>query len=301
MSLRTKIIKQLISVPMAGWSKGSIETQRARQVRQTKFMPLPANVQYQPVAANGVSAEWVAMPDADLGVMLYLHGGAYALGSIKSHRGLIARLAHITRMRVLAIDYRLAPEHPYPAALEDALTAYHWLVNKELGPPGDHTNKSPSIIIAGDSAGGGLALATLVALREAGKPLPSGLVCLSPWTDLALTGVSVKSKAKVDPILDAGSLEKYAQYYAGKRDRTTPKISPLYADLKGLPPLLIQVGTDEILLDDAVRLTDKAQQAGVDVTLEIWDEMFHVFQMFSFLTETKEAMEHIAAFVSERQ
>jgi acetyl esterase/lipase len=237
-----------------------------------------------------VPAEWIEASDADLGVILYLHGGAYALGSINSHREIVARLARTTKMRGLAIDYRLAPEHPYPAALEDAIAAYLWLLTQGYDPS--------QIIIAGDSAGGGLALGTLVTLRDAGKPLPAGAVCISPWTDLATTGASIQNKAKVDLILDPDSLEKYAKYYAGEHELTSPLISPLYADPKGLPPLLIQVGTDEILLDDATRFTKNAQESGVDVTLEIWDQMFHVFQMISFLPETKKAVGNIAEFVA---
>jgi monoterpene epsilon-lactone hydrolase len=156
------------------------------------------------------------------------------------------------------------------------------------------------IVITGDSAGGGLAMATLTTLRDAGEPLPAGAVCLSPWTDLALTGDSIRSQATADPILDPDSLAMYARYYAGECELTSPLLSPLYADFEGLPPLLIQVGTEEILLDDAVRCADKAREAGVDVTLEIWDEMFHVFQMLPFLHESKRAVEHIAGFVSRR-
>ena len=154
-------------------------------------------------------------------------------------------------------------------------------------------------MIAGDSAGGGLAAAALVALRDTGAPLPAAAVCISPWVDLALTGASVRQKATTDPILDADSLAMYARYYAGERETTFPLISPLYADLKGLPPLLIQVGTDEILLDDAIRLAENARQEGVEVVLETWEGMFHVFQIISFLPETRKALEHTARFLSK--
>ena len=194
-------------------------------------------------------------------------------------------------IRSLVINYRLAPEHPHPAALEDAITAYRWLLTQGYDPS--------QIVIAGDSAGGGLALAALLALLDAGEPLPAGAVCISPWTDLALTGASMRSKAKVDHILDPNSLEMYARYYAGIDEVTSPLLSPLYADLKGLPPLLIQVGGDEILLDDATRLAEQAREAGVDVTLEIWDEMFHVFQLVSFLPETQKAVKHITDFAAK--
>ena len=207
------------------------------------------------------------------------------------YREFIARLVLATKTRCLAINYRLAPEHPFPAALEDAATAYHWLLAQGFDPS--------QIIIAGDSAGGGLTLGTLLALRDDGEQLPAGGICISPWTDLALTGASAQNKATVDPILDSASLQMYARYYAGENELTNPLISPLYANPKGLPPLLIQVGTDEILLDDSTRFTEKARHAEVDVILEIWNEMFHVFQLIPFLPETKKMVGSIAEFVSQ--
>ncbi len=290
MSLQAKIVKKLLPLQFSGWSKGSIEEQRARQEKNTRFIKLPADIQCQPISVDGISAEWIEAPDAKSGVMLYLHGGAYALGSINIHREFIARLARATNMRVLAINYRLAPEHPFPAALEDANTAYLWLLAQGIKPA--------QIIIAGDSAGGGLALAMLAALRDAGETLPSCAVCISPWTDLALTGASLQNNAKVDPILSSDTLEIYAKYYAGEQALTSPLISPIYADMKGLPPLLIQVGGEEVLFDDARRCAEIAREAGVDVTLEVWDEMFHVFQIIGFLPESKKAVENIARFVS---
>jgi acetyl esterase/lipase len=252
------------------------------------------------VNVAGIPAEWIKAPDADSGppgtdsgALLYLHGGAFALGSIAAFREWVSRLARATKARALIVGYRLAPEHPYPAALDDATAAFLWLLKKGVAPS--------EIILAGDSAGGGLALSTIVRLRDSGHPLPGKAVCISPWTDLALTGDSIQDKAHADPILSPRDLKVYARYYAGTVKRTEPLLSPLYADLKGLPPLLIQVGSDEILLDDAVRCAGKARAAGVDVTLEIWEGMFHVFHMLPFLPETKRALESIAAFVSQRQ
>lgn len=291
LSLQAKIVKKLLPMQFVGWSAGTVEAQRARQEKARRFARLPAPIRCLPIDVNGVPAEWIAAPDAGLGVILYLHGGAYALGSINTHREFVARLAHATHLRGLAINYRLAPEHPYPAALDDATVAYRWLLAQGFSPS--------QIIIAGDSSGGGLALATMVALRDAGETLPAGAVCISPWTDLALTGASIESKAKADSILDGDSLKMYASYYAGAHDRMMPLISPTYADLSGLPPVLIQVGTDEILLDDARRCAARAREAGVDVTLEVWDEMFHVFQLIPFLPETKEALQSIVKFVSQ--
>lgn len=290
MSIQAKIIKKLMPRLMSGWSEGPIEEQRARQEKSNRFTKLPADTICQPVDADGVLAEWIDAPDAVSGAFLYLHGGAYALNSINTHRELVARLTHATKLRGLAIDYRLAPEHPHPAALEDALAAYRWLLTEGFTPS--------QIVIMGDSAGGGLALATLIALRDAGEPLPAGAICISPWVDLAHTGASIQSKAKADAILDIDSLERYAGYYAAGQDRKRPLISPLYADLSGLPPLLIQVGSDEVLLDDSVRCAENARKAGVDVTLNVWDGLFHAFPIIAFLPETKEAVENIAAFVA---
>ena len=281
----------VIAFQMSGWSEGTMEEQRARQEKMSKYSRIPAEIRCQPVDVGGVSAEWINTPEADLGVLLYLHGGAYALSSINVYREFLSRLVLATRMRCLAINYRLAPEHPFPAALEDATSAYDWLLTQEVDPS--------EIIIAGDSAGGGLTLATLLALRDTGKQLPAGAVVISPWVDLALTGASVQSKAALDPILDHDSLAMYAGYYAGKNELTNPLISPLYADLQDLPPLLIQVGTDEILLDDAARLAEKARKSGVNVTLDVWNEMFHVFQLIPFLPETKKMVARIAAYVSQ--
>lgn len=291
MSWQAKIVKKLLPLQFSNWSAGTIEEQRARQERTARFARAPADIRYQPVDADGVPAEWIESPDTDIGGILYLHGGAYALGSIDTHREFAARLVRTTNIRSLVINYRLAPEHPHPAALEDAIAAYRWLLTQEFAPS--------QIALAGDSAGGGLALAALLALRDAGEPLPAGAVRISPWTDLALTGASMRSKAKVDHILDPDSLEMYARYYAGDDEITSPLISPLYANLTGLPPLLIQVGSDEILLDDAKQFTENARSAGVDVTLEIWDEMFHVFQLVSFLPETRKAVRHIADYLGK--
>jgi acetyl esterase/lipase len=292
MSIRTRILNKLVAWQMSGWSKGSVIAQRARQEHTSKYAPLPADMHCQPVSVAGIPAEWIQAPDARPGALLYLHGGAFSLGSIAVFREWAARLARATKTRALLIGYRLAPEHPYPAALDDVTAAYRWLLQKGVEPS--------KIILAGDSAGGGLALSALVSLRDAGCPLAAGTVCISPWTDLALTGDSIQTKAQVDPILTPGDLGTYAGYYAGPVKRTEPLLSPLYADWTGLPPLLIQVGSNEILLDDAVRSAAKARAAGVEVTLETWEDMFHVFHMLPFLPETKRALESIAAFASQR-
>lgn len=291
MSFRANLIKKIISIELGDWAEGSLEEQRARQEKAARLVPLPREMACRPAAVSGIPAVWIEPPQPGDIVILYLHGGAYALGSFTIYREMLSRLASAAQSRCLAINYRLAPEHPFPAALEDAVTAYHWLLDQGGAPE--------NILIAGDSAGGGLTLAALIRLREAGAPLPAGGICLSPWTDLALKGDSVQQKADLDPILSPDSLKKYAGMYADGRPLTEPLISPLYADLRGLPPLLIQVGTDEILLNDATRVAEKARASGVDVTLSRWDEMFHVFHLIPFLPESQQALDQISAFASE--
>ncbi|MGH2586201.1 MAG: alpha/beta hydrolase [Dehalococcoidia bacterium] len=255
--------------------------------------PAPADVRCEPVDAGGVPAEWIVPPNADDDrVILYLHGGGYVIGSIDTHREMIARIARAAGCRSLALDYRLAPEHPFPAAVDDAVAGYHWLLAAGFRPE--------RIIIAGDSAGGGLTLATLVALLDGGDPLPATAVCLSPWVDLEGIGESMTGKADVDPMVQQPGLLQMAQWYLGGADPRTPLAAPLYAGLTGLPPLLIQVGTSETLLDDATRFTDRARDAGVDVTLEPWEEMIHVWQLFPTLPEAHQAVERIGGFVRER-
>jgi acetyl esterase/lipase len=292
MSLRAKFVKKLIRLYLSGWSEGTLAEQRAWQEKNSRFSRLPAHVCRHPISADGVEAEWIEPDNPKQGVLFYLHGGAYALGLTNAHREFIARLALATQMRALIVCYRLAPEHPFPAALEDVITAYRWLLSQRFTPS--------QIAIVGDSAGGGLALAALLSLRDAGELLPAAAVCISPWTDLTLTSQSIHTKGQVDPILDYKILKQYAYFYGGQQDLTSPLISPLYADLQGLPPLLIQVGTDEILLDDARQCAEKARQAGVDVTLEVWEGMFHVFQAIPFLPETKAALRQIADYVCQR-
>jgi acetyl esterase/lipase len=267
--------------------------QDVRKGMETGFaFPLAADIRVEPVDAGGVRGEWVAAPNAGSArAVLYLHGGGYVIGSINTHRELCARIARAAAARVLVIDYRLAPEHPFPAAVEDAVAAYQWLIGRV--PP-------EAVAIGGDSAGGGLTLATLLALRDRGISLPAAGILLSPWTDLALTGESLATRASLDPMITAGAqgIRGMAQSYLGNADSRNPLVSPLYGDLTRLPPLLIQVGTSEVLFDDATRVDAKARAAGVDVTFEAWNEMIHVFQVFaSLLPEGQQAIEKIGAFV----
>jgi epsilon-lactone hydrolase len=252
--------------------------------------PAAADVRCEPVDAGGVPAEWLTPEAADPErAILYLHGGGYVIGSINTHREMASRIARASGALTLLIDYRLAPEHPFPAAVEDAAAAYRWLLGQGIAPE--------RLVIAGDSAGGGLTVATLVALRDAGDPLPAAGVCLSPWVDLEGIGESMTTKAESDPNVQRALLAMLSSAYLAGADPRSALAAPLYADLTGLPPLLIQVGTSETLLDDSTRLAAKAEGEGVTVTLRPYEDMIHVFQMFPVLPEAQQAVEEIGAFV----
>jgi len=247
-----------------------------------------------PVDAGGVPGEWVVAPEADDDrVILYLHGGGYCMGSPSSHRRLVAELSKQAKARVLSLDYRLAPEHPYPAAVDDAVAAYRWLLAQRI--------PAARIAISGDSAGGGLTLATLLALRDAGDALPAAGVPLSAWTDMEGTGETMKTKASVDRMIQPDRLKETADWYANGADMQQPHLSPVHGDYAGLPPLLMQVGGAEVLLDDSTRVAQRAKADGVDVTLEVWDDMPHVFQAFTgLLPEADEAIAVIGEFLKTR-
>lgn len=247
----------------------------------------------KPVDAGGVKAEMITAPGvAEDRVVLYLHGGGYVLGSIDSHRDLINRLSLTANASILALDYRLAPEHPYPAAVEDSTSAYRWLLKQGTKPS--------RIAIAGDSAGGGLTAATLIALRDAGVPLPGTGVMLSPWCDMEAVGATFDSKASVDPMVQRHLILSMASTYLNGASPKTPLANPLYAKLTGLPPLLIQVGGRECLLDDTLRLEANAKAAGVDITVDIWEEMIHVWQIFtSTLPEAQPAIDRLGAHIQK--
>ncbi len=270
-----------------------VETKRAELEALGRKIKPTNNLQFTAVVADSVTAEWIISSGAFTDrVILYLHGGAYSRGSINSHRSLAADIASAAQARALIIDYRLAPEDPFPAAVEDAMIAYRWLLANNISPD--------QIVIAGDSAGGGLTLSMLITLRDAGEPLPLAAVCLSPWTDLAITGESWSTKAKFELILDPEEVPKSAQLYLGNADPHTPLASPLFADLRDLPPLLIQVGTDEILLSDSTRLANRAKALGVDVNLEVWEGMFHVWHFAaSVLPEGRQAIDRIGKFIDQ--
>ena len=275
-----------------GWNRDTTVDQM-RSDWDEAFGGTTAPVTCDRVSAGGVESEWISPANApDDKVILYFHGGGFRIGSVSSHRDLIAQIAVACGCRVLAINYRLAPEHRFPAALDDALVAYGWMLEQGL--------KSDNIAFAGDSAGGNLVIAAMLALRERRLPLPVAAALLSPWTDLAATGASYVTRADADPIHQRPMILALARNYLGEQgDAHHPFVSPLYADLKGLPPLLIQVGDRETVLDDSVVFADKARAAGVDVDLQVWDGMIHVFQMFGAeLPEAHQAIASIGGFLN---
>lgn len=285
------VLAHLAKLPPPG--SLTLAEQRAQYERAERAFPIPTDVTVERVTAPIAPAEWLAPPSvrADV-VVLYLHGGGYVIGSPRSHRHLAAAIARAGRARALVLDYRLAPEHPFPAALEDAVAAYRWLLAQGTAPA--------RLVVAGDSAGGGLTVATLVALRERGLPLPAAGVAISPWVDLTCSARSYATNAGVDPIVRPAMVAEMARAYLGGADPRTPLASPLFADLSGLPPLLIHVGRDEVLLDDATGLAERAKAAGVAARLEIVPRMVHVWHWFlPMLDEAQTAVDEIGAFVRQ--
>ena len=268
---------------------------RIRKILDTssKALFVPKGVKVKTLTIGNIPAEWLLPEGADKDkVILYLHGGGYAVGSIQTHRSLAARIAQLAGMKSLIIDYRLAPEHPFPAALEDAIFAYKWLLSQGYDPG--------HIVIAGDSAGGGLTMATLLGLREMEIPLPAAAVCLSPWVDLTFGSVSAIQQQSNDPIVRVADVREWGKLYAGEHDVKHPLISPLFADLKGLPPVLIQASEHEVLTDDARRLARRIRKAGGLVFSQYWPGVLHVWQLFwRVVPEADEATRNIAAFVRE--
>jgi len=252
----------------------TLATRRARMDEICTIDPLPPGVVFTPAGVGAVPAEWSLAPGSDRSrVLLYFHGGGYCSGSIASHRGMVGGIGQLAGIRTLAIGYRLAPEHPYPAALEDALAAWRFLRDEGYAPQ--------SIAIGGDSAGGNLTLALLLALRDRREVLPAAAWLVSPWVDLRMTGATLRTKADVDPLISLEYLTGLAEAFLAGRDPADPKVSPLYADLAHLPPVLVQVGSDETLLDDAVRLAGALGAAEVRTTLEVWPRMIHAWMLWS--------------------
>lgn len=253
---------------------------------------LPKDVTVTPVEEKGVRGEWVRSNSSTEETLYYLHGGGYIACSPATHRGLTATMARQASVRVFALDYRLAPEHRFPAPVEDAVAGYRWLLSQGADPQ--------KMIIGGDSAGGGLALATLLALRDAGLPLPRAGFCLSPWTDMAATGISITRNDKSDAMFYGEMIGKVGAIYAPGESNRHPLASPVYADFRGLPPLRIYASSSEVLLDDSTRVAENARRDGVQVDLRIWDNLIHVWPIFAALAvpESKAAVAELVEFIT---
>lgn len=277
----------------AGGSPSTIAAMRAGMAAMVGYfegLEFPPDVKQEPVLAAGVPGFWFTPASPrPRSAILYLHGGGYVMGSVATHRSLIGRLARACGVRCLALDYRLAPEHPFPAGIEDACAAYRWLLSEGIPASG--------IVIAGDSAGGGLTLGTLVALRDAGERLPAAAVCLSPLADLEQTGESSTRGDIDDPMVSRDGTFVMAEAYLHGSDARDPRASPIHADFKGLPPLRIEVGTREILLDDSKRVAARARAAGVEVELELGEGLTHVWQLHPHLPESSASIARIGRFI----
>ena len=274
-------------------SQGATEGRRRSFEQMTDGFTIEVPAKYSRVNAGGVTAEWVTAEGAtDSRVVLYFHGGGYIIGSPRTHRAMLAELSKSSAARVLALDYRLAPEHTFPAPVEDSTAAYRWLLNEGYDPA--------RIAVAGDSAGGGLTVAAMVQIRYLGLPMPAAGVCVSPWVDMEGLGDSMETRATADPMVGKESLLVSAKTYLGGADARAPLAAPIYADLRGLPPILIQVGDAEVLLDDSTRLAGIAREAGVEVQMDVWDDMIHVWHLFApMLPEGKQAISQAGEFIKK--
>lgn len=272
----------------------SVEEQRAGMEALAGSFPLPEGAQQRAETIAGVPCEWQSVEGAkDDAVLLYFHGGGYVIGSVNTHHGLVSGFSGASGITGLSVDYRLAPEHPFPAAVEDAVAVYHALLEQGRDPA--------KIAIGGDSAGGGLSLALLLAARERGLPQPACAALLSPWSDLRIVAKAYESRKESDPMVRKDGISAMAAHYLGETDPTNPLASPILADLSGLAPMIIHVGDREVLLDDSVDLAARAQEAGVDVTLKVWPDMIHVFQAFyPMVEEARQSIAEMGAFIAEK-
>ena len=297
-SRRAKFIRWITGRYIRGLdiSKLPVETARGHFEKIARMFLVPAlDVEVEKTHIGGVNVDWLRPKSARRDkVLLYLHGGAYVMGSPRTHRQLVGHTVRAAGVVAVLPDYRLAPEHPYPAAIDDALAVYRGLLESGF--------EAEDIIIGGDSAGGGLTVATLLSLRHAGLPMPVAAVLLSPFLDVTGSGESAKTRADRDPWFDVADLHVVARYYcADEKEWGNPLISPVFANVAGMPPMLIHVGDDEILLSDSTRLAGKLEAAGIDVELEVWPEMWHVFQMFiGKMPEARAAVKKIAAYIQAR-
>jgi len=291
-SLQARMWKMLMRRTFS--KRMSIEEYRALTDNNSRFSPpMPKDVEVDHFDLNGLNAAWTTPAEADANkVILHFHGGGYVIGGINAHMIMCIPMAKSLNVKMLLPDYRVAPEHPFPAALEDGLKVYRWLLEQGY--------KSSDIIISGDSAGGGLALAITLSLRDNNEPLPSAVICFSPWADLTLSGESHTTNADTDVVLTTDVLKEWALTYTEESNWRNPLVSPVYADFHKFPPLFIQVSDDEILLDDAKMLAKKAQADGVDVTLKIWNGLWHVWHTAgAMIPESKKTYEEIGQFLEK--
>ena len=254
------------------------------------IIPLPKNTKFKRVSVGNIDAEWITSGEFETDkIFMFMHGGGYYRGSIASTRATVARISAEAKVRCLSIEYRLAPEYPFPAAIDDTYTAYNWLLKEGVKPK--------NIIVSGQSAGGGLCLALLLKLKEKNFFQPRGAVALSPWTDLTQSGKTMKINADIDPVISKKYLDRMANLYLAKTPNTSPLASPLYGELSGLPPLLVQVGSAETMLDDSRRFVEKAKEAKVDVQIEVYKDMFHGWHGSAhILKDGKKAIKNIGLF-----
>ena len=282
--LREKAVPPGVDIPLE---------QRRKGMEKVAFK-VADDIGVEAVTVAGRAAEWITAPGSQTGrAILYLHGGGYVMGSLTTHRSLVGEISRAAQAAALLVDYRLAPEAPFPAAVEDGVAFYRWLLDQGFTPK--------NLAIAGDSAGGGLAVATLISARDQGLPMPKAAVPISPWSDMTCSNESYKTRAEADPLVGSGSIGDMANLYLQGKDPKHPYASPNFASLKSLPPLLIHVGRDEVLLDDSIKLDQKAKADGVNSTLEIWEDMIHVWHAFHpMLPEGKQAIERVGAFLREK-
>jgi acetyl esterase/lipase len=287
-SLQAYILDVVMRIQVKRRLRGVSDIGTVRRVLAGGTLPLPAGINFRPGTVGGITGEWVEASGTSQATMLYLHGGGYFACSPKTHRPITAAYAQLG-FSVFVPDYRLAPEHKFPAAIEDAQACWHGFAALGHAPE--------TLVVSGDSAGGGLALALLLTLRDQGCKLPKAAALLSPWTDLAVEGASIKTNAWRDAMFTGPGLVTGAGLYLQGMDPKTPLASPVYADLHGLPPLLIHVGAREMLLDDSTRLADRAASAGVRVKMRVWPVVPHVWQLAQFVPEARESMRLLAAFL----
>jgi len=285
--MRRTIKKQLANIG------DDVDAFRERMIRASGLSPgISGEVMVEPLNILGISCEWVSVEGSDAQrVLMYFHGGGYVFRGLDSRRDIAWRLAKASGLKVLLVDYSLAPDNPFPAAIEDATACYRWLL--------DEGYQAGHMMIGGDSAGGGLAVATLVNLKNLGLAQPSGAILMSPWVDLSVSGESIAVNEVADAILSRAALERFAELYLGDLDRKAPLASPLFADLSGLPPVMVHVGSTEVLLSDAERLVEKIKHAGGEAFLEVWPKMPHVFQVFARrIPEGKDAIGKLGVFLN---